>query len=91
MRIRKAAIGFLRTYRYLIQSESDFAIDQRDTLRLIPRDMDWPKFARFAADLEHIDDLDASDRYAYGEIRLMRLNFYAPFLLRRFFYGQVHG
>ena len=33
---RAAAIGFLRTYRYLIQHESDLRIAQQSDLRLIP-------------------------------------------------------
>lgn len=37
--IRGAAIEFLRTYRYLIQRESDLAIAQQDHLRLIPQDV----------------------------------------------------
>ncbi|KND92360.1 hypothetical protein TOPH_02938 [Tolypocladium ophioglossoides CBS 100239] len=46
-RVRMAALGYLRTYVYLIR--------------------------------------DVSERYAYGEIRLTRLNFYAPLLL-----GKAH-
>lgn len=89
--IRKAATGFLRTYRYLIQHESDFNIAQQDNLRLIPKDVDWASFCRFISDLNHIEDLDVSTRYYYGELRLTRLNFYAPLLLRKFHFEQVHG
>ncbi|KAF2734983.1 hypothetical protein EJ04DRAFT_435966 [Polyplosphaeria fusca] len=89
--IRKATTGFLRTYRYLIQHESDFNIAQQDHLRLVPKDIDWPSFCRFTAELEHIRDSSVSKRYHYGELRLTRLNFYAPFLLRKFHYEQVHG
>ena len=32
-----------------------------------------------------------SGRYRYGELRLTRLNLYAPLLLRKFHYEQVHG
>ncbi|CAG8979288.1 hypothetical protein HYALB_00012671 [Hymenoscyphus albidus] len=34
--IRKAALGYLRTYRYLIQHESDFHIAKQDHLCLVP-------------------------------------------------------
>ncbi|KAF2801233.1 hypothetical protein K505DRAFT_291442 [Melanomma pulvis-pyrius CBS 109.77] len=87
----KAATGFLRTYRYLIQHESDFHIAQQDHLRLVPKDTDWPSFCRFIAELGHIDDAAVSKRYCYGELRLTRLNFYAPLLLRKFHFEQVHG
>lgn len=89
--IRKAATGFLRTYRHLIQHESDFHIAQQDSLRLIPKDVDWASFSRFTSELGRIEDLDVSGRYCYGELRLTRLNFYAPFFLRRFNFEQVHG
>jgi hypothetical protein len=87
----KAATGFLRTYRYLIQHESDFHIAQQDDLRLVPKDIDWPSFCRFISELSHVDDAAVSKRYCYGELRLTRLNFYAPFLLRKFHFEQVHG
>jgi hypothetical protein len=89
--IRKAATGFLRTYRYLIQHESDFNIAQQDHLRLIPKGIDWDSFCRFISGLDHINDSSVSTRYHYGELRLTRLNFYAPFLLRKFHFEQVHG
>jgi hypothetical protein len=80
--LRAAATGFLRTYRYLIKHESDFHLAQQDSLRLIPKDVDWASFCRFASDLNHIADSAVSERYCFGELRLTRLNFYAPFLLR---------
>jgi hypothetical protein len=89
--IRKAATGFLRTYRYLIRHESDFNIAQQDNLRLIPKDMEWASFSRFMLELHHIEDSAVSKRYYYGELRLTRLNFYAPFLLRKFQFEHVHG
>ncbi|KAF2176598.1 hypothetical protein K469DRAFT_678511 [Zopfia rhizophila CBS 207.26] len=89
--IRKAATGFLRTYRYLIQHESDFHIAQQDGLRLIPKDVDWASFCRFTSELGRIDDSDVSGRYCYGELRLTRLNFYAPLFLGKFHFEQVHG
>jgi hypothetical protein len=89
--LRKAATGFLRTYRYLIQYESDFNIAQQDNLRLIPRDVEWTSFCQFVLELNHIEDSAVSGRYCYGELRLTRLNFYAPLLLRKFHFEQVHG
>ncbi|KAF2258082.1 hypothetical protein CC78DRAFT_538072 [Lojkania enalia] len=89
--IRKAALGFLRTYRYLIQYESDFNIAQQEDHRLIPDGLTWESFSGFISDIKHIDDFDVSRRYHYGELRLTRLNFYAPFLLRKFHFEQIHG
>ncbi|KAJ4382593.1 hypothetical protein N0V86_001815 [Didymella sp. IMI 355093] len=89
--IRKAAAGFLRSYKYLIRHETDFNIAQQEHLGLIPKDLDWPAFCRFAVELSSIDDAAVSRRYCYGELRLTRLNFYAPLLLRKFHFAQVHG
>lgn len=89
--IRRAALGYLRTYRYLIRYKSDFAIAKQDHLRLIPEDVQWEEFCYFISALDKIDDIDVSVRYHYGELRLSRLNFYAPFLLRKFYFEQVHG
>ncbi|KAK7190288.1 hypothetical protein PSPO01_04009 [Paraphaeosphaeria sporulosa] len=87
----KVATGFLRTYRYLIQHESDFHIAQQDDFRLVPKDIDWPSFCRFVLELSHIDNAAVSKRYYYGELRLTRLNLYALLLLRKFHFEQVHG
>ncbi|KAJ9644079.1 hypothetical protein H2199_003947 [Coniosporium tulheliwenetii] len=89
--VRKAAKGYLRTYRLLIQHESDFIIAQQDHLRLVPKDVDWTDFCSFLSDLDRIEDADVSGRYCYGELRLSRLNLYAPLLLRKFHFEQVHG
>ncbi|KAF2135208.1 uncharacterized protein K452DRAFT_281844 [Aplosporella prunicola CBS 121167] len=89
--ILKAAKGYLRTYRYLIWHESDFLIAKQDHLRLVPPDTEWVDYCRFIAEIEHIDDRDVSRRYQYGELRLSRLNLYAPFLLHKFHYEQIHG
>ncbi|KAI1584284.1 hypothetical protein PtrCC142_012231 [Pyrenophora tritici-repentis] len=89
--LRAAATGFLRTYRYLIRHESDFYLAQQDSLRLIPKDVDWASFCYFTSDLNDIQDSAVSRRYCFGELRLTRLNFYAPFLLRKFRFEQVHG
>lgn len=89
--IRLAATGFLRTYRYLVQHESDFNIAQQDHLGLISRDISWQSFRRLMAELSHIKDSAVSQRYYYGELRLTRLNFYAPFLLRKFHFEQLNS
>lgn len=89
--IRSAALGYLRSYRYLIKHESDFIIAKQDHLRLIPQDVQWADFCHFVSALDGIKDVDVSGRYSYGELRLSRLNFYAPIFLRKFHFEQVHG
>lgn len=88
--IRKATLGFLRTYFYLIRHESDFHIAQNDQLRLIPQHITWPQYCRFKSNLLSIDDADVSARYSFGELRLSRLNFFAKFILRRPHFLNIH-
>jgi hypothetical protein len=88
--ICKAAMGYLRTYRYLIQHESDLIIAQRDDLCLVPKDVSWTQFCGFISEITCIQDSEVSGRYCYGELRLSRLNLYAPLLLHKFYYQQVH-
>ncbi|KAK7971457.1 hypothetical protein PG989_016473 [Apiospora arundinis] len=88
-RVREAILGYLRTYRYLVRYESDFRIAQEPDLQLIPSDVTWEQFCHFGADLMSIGDSDVSPRYCYGEIRLTRLNFYAPILLRKSYFQRV--
>ena len=87
--VRKAALGYLRTYLYLIRSESDFCIARDPSLHLIPAGITWEQFCDFSADLSKISDRNVSERYAYGEIRLTRLNFYAPLLLRKSYFQRM--
>ncbi|KZZ87460.1 hypothetical protein AAL_08371 [Moelleriella libera RCEF 2490] len=87
--IRRAALGYIRTYQYLVRYESDFRIAQEADLQLIPSDVTWDQFCHFRDDLASISDGDVSTRYCYGEIRLTRLNFYAPLLLRKSYFQRV--
>jgi hypothetical protein len=89
--IQRAARGFLRTYVYLIQYESDFRIAQEHQLQLVPSSVTWEGFSRFMAQAHDILDSEVSPRYSYGEMRLTRLNFYCKFFLRRFQYERYHG
>ncbi|MCJ1225798.1 hypothetical protein MMC12_002447 [Toensbergia leucococca] len=90
--IYRAALGYLRTYYYLIQYESDFEIACRGQNRLIPQGITWPQFCAFTASfLDVITDDDVSQRYHYGELRLTRLNLYAKVFLQKWDYEQLHG
>ena len=91
VKIRKTALGFLRTYGHLIQHESDFRIARQESLQLIPPGVTWPDFSKFIKEISNIDDVDVSGRYQYGELRLARLNFYAPFLFHRSHFEQAYS
>ena len=89
--IRRSALGYLRTYYHLIKHESDFHIARDDRLRLIPIQVDWAQFSNFTSQFDCIEDVDVSRRYAFGELRLTRLNFYAKIFLRKFQFQDVHS
>ncbi|MCJ1356798.1 MAG: hypothetical protein MMC33_006794 [Icmadophila ericetorum] len=57
-RFRKAAIGFMRTYAYLVEHESDFVLAQK--LGLVPGIdiITWESFARFIIAFDNFEDLD---------------------------------
>jgi hypothetical protein len=81
-RVRRAALGYIRTYRYLVKHESDFDIAQEK--KLIPSSVTWSQFCAFIHDFDNtIFDADVSGRYNYGELRLSRLHFYGKFILGR--------
>ncbi|KAK5010087.1 hypothetical protein LTR28_011877 [Elasticomyces elasticus] len=71
--------------------ESDLVIAQQDHLRLVPKDVSWTQFCGFISAFVDTKDTDVSGRYYYGELRLSRLNLYAPLLFRTFHYEQVYG
>ncbi len=78
-RIVKAALGYIRTYYYLIRHESDFFLAQKH--HLIPESVSWVRFCAFASRFDAIADSDVSERYGFGELRLTRLNVYCKFVL----------
>lgn len=57
---------------------------------LVPKEVTWPLFCQFLARFNDIMDNEVSGRYHYGEIRLTRLNYYAPILLGRSHYQRVN-
>lgn len=87
--IKCSALGLLRSYRYLVQYESDFFIAQEK--HLIPSTATWESFSLFLLDLRWIDDKDVTSRYTFGEIRLSRLNFYIKFFLWRSTFHKIDG
>ncbi|APA10360.1 hypothetical protein SS1G_07168 [Sclerotinia sclerotiorum 1980 UF-70] len=87
--IKRSALGFLRTCRYLVQYESDFNI--AIGRRLLPEATTWESFSRLVSNLRRIDDGDAMGRYAFGEMRLSRLNFYIKIILGKSTFYKVYG
>ncbi|KAH8171329.1 subtilisin-like serine protease [Sarocladium implicatum] len=87
--LRRDILGYLRTYIHLVCYESDFRIAQDDKLQLLPKNITWEQWCRFREDLACITDDDVCMRYHYGELRLTRLNFYAPFFLGKTHFQRV--
>ena len=88
--IRMSALGFLRTYYYLVQHESDFEIARNET-QLLPSDITWTKFYAFSKDFLDISDNYVLEQYHYREFWLTRLNLYAKLIIGKFHYKRVHG
>ncbi|KAK6373531.1 hypothetical protein LTS17_008023 [Exophiala oligosperma] len=78
-RIREAALGYLRTWSYLVRHESDLFLAQK--FHLIPSSISWAQFCAFTSLFDAIADADVSKRYAFGELRLTRLNLYCKLFL----------
>ncbi|KAJ5348540.1 uncharacterized protein N7506_001793 [Penicillium brevicompactum] len=57
-------------------------------LCLVPKEVTWHRFCQFTARLIDITENEVSGRYHYGEIRLTRLNYYAPMLLGKSHYQR---
>lgn len=96
--IQEAAIGFMRTYSYLVCHESDFSLAQNKGL--IPTNepsndreclMSWTTFARLISSFETFGDETVSPRYSYGELRLTRLNFYSRIFLRKLTFHHINA
>jgi hypothetical protein len=79
----RATLGFVRTYTHLIQSESDFRIAL--THGLLPETTTLECFAAFINCFKDVPDSLASPRFHFGELRLTRLDLWAPIFL-----GQMH-
>lgn len=76
---RALALGFLRSYSYLIQHRSDFTIAQER--HLIPRDIVWPSWRIFITHFHFLSDSQVSTRYHFGQMRHSRLNHLVRFTL----------
>jgi hypothetical protein len=69
---RSVAIGFLRSYVFLIKHQLDFIFAQES--HLIPDELDWISWSKFIGSFRCIEDEQVAKRYHYGQLRLSRLN-----------------
>jgi hypothetical protein len=91
----EAAAGFMRTYYYLIQYESDFQKAISPELQLIPQlegqdPITYEKFAKFVAQFRRLEDHEVAPRYSYGAMKLTRLNLLSRIFLRKLTYFHLH-
>lgn len=68
----RIAIGFMRSYAFLIKSPLDFAIAKESYL--IPTDINWIQWSIFINHFRVVEDDTVAKRYHYGQLRLSRLN-----------------
>lgn len=76
--LHKAALGYLRTYSYLIRYPSDFRLAKEH--HLIPEDTTSEECCAFFANFQKIPNHMVAPHYAFGELRLGRINFWAKVL-----------
>ncbi|KIM91907.1 hypothetical protein PILCRDRAFT_809899 [Piloderma croceum F 1598] len=86
--LRKAALGYVRSYSYLVLHQSDFDIAVEK--KLISGTMDFAGLLYFLRSFRDINDDAVTPRYQYGELRLNRLNFFSRFYRFELFYHEVH-
>ncbi|KAK3676624.1 hypothetical protein LTR78_003398 [Recurvomyces mirabilis] len=86
-----AARGFLRSYTYLIQRPSDFALATSSDHCLLPDIVNFSAYVTFANSCQNnICDADVSPRYHYGELRLSRLNLWSKISLNGLAFKKIH-
>ena len=68
LHICRTALGYLRSYSFLIRHESDYLIAQRADL--IPKDISYQDFKRHISPFRTILNEDVSPRYHFGQLRL---------------------
>lgn len=91
---RDVALGFMRSYAFLIQHRADLELAKKHCL-IFPsmHDLDWHKWSKFIAGFRDVTDEHVAKRYQYGQLRLSRLH-WAVHLFRRnsevpsWLYGQ---
>jgi hypothetical protein len=86
--LRRAALGYVRSYCHLIKCQSDIIVAKKK--KLIAQDVDAKALLRFLHSFESVPDNDVTPRYKYGELRLSRINLYIKFYKCHLHYKKVH-
>ncbi|KFA65674.1 hypothetical protein S40285_09306 [Stachybotrys chlorohalonatus IBT 40285] len=86
--LRRAALGYMRSYYHLIQHESDYRLAQE--ARLIPLEIGFSQFMAFIDHFGSVPDSAVNPRYIYGQLRLTRLNTWALPALGKWRFQKVH-
>jgi len=87
--LRKAALGFMRSYFHLIKCQSDINVAKEKKLINIGKDLDDETLLRFLHSFESVSDDDVTRRFQYGELRLSRINLYIKFYEGRLYYKKM--
>jgi len=88
--LRRAALGYMRSYFHLIKCQSDINIAKEKKLINIGEDVDDKALLRFLHSFKSVSDNDVTPRYKYGELRLSRINLYIKFYEFRLYYKKMH-
>ncbi|KAF2675496.1 hypothetical protein BT63DRAFT_436380 [Microthyrium microscopicum] len=97
--LHQSACGLLLSYVWLVRSEHDFNLAQKDHQNLLPVGLTYPQWRRIALEFLHYIDPDTlhqvNKRYNFGELRLSRINkIYRmnPRFIRKYFVrGYLYG
>ncbi|KAF8523332.1 hypothetical protein BU17DRAFT_74988 [Hysterangium stoloniferum] len=87
--LRKAALGYLRSYYYLIGHQSD--LDIAHQMNLIDSEWKLKSVLNFLKHFQNVGKDEVSRRFRYGELRLSRLNTITRLRGMGFFYHKVYG
>jgi hypothetical protein len=87
--IKRAALGFLRSYFYLVRRKPDFILAADGKHCLVPKHISYSDFMNFILAFDKVEDISVAPRYNFGELRLTRLNFWSKIFLRRFIYQMI--
>ena len=88
--LRKAALGYMRSYFHLIKCQSDVNVAKEKKLVNIGKDLDDEALLRFLHSFGSVSDSEVTRRYQYGELRLSRINLYIKFYEGRLYYRKMH-
>ena len=85
---RKIALGFVRSYAFLIRHRSDLNLAHHTGL--LPSDVAWDAWIRFITPFTHLSDGCVAKRYHFGQLRITRLNMLTRFVRPRYLRSHRH-